>query len=236
MKKILIAILTFLLITCSFGLVACSKEPENKHEYVTLKSNESEHWLECSCGAKGTPENHKDGTATCTELAICSVCNVEYGDFAPTEGLVFILQEQGTEYSVVGYTGDDEDVYIPSTYNDKPVTSIDNSAFHNCKSLTSIEIPNSVTSIGDYAFYNCLSLTSVDIPNSVTSIGDYAFYNCSSLTSVDIPNSVTSIGSSAFVYCDSLTIYCEASSQPEGWNSTWNYSNCTVVWGYDGNN
>ena len=47
----------------------------------------------------------------------------------------------------------------------------------------------SVTSIGYNAFCDCRSLTSVTIPNSVTSIGYAAFYNCASLTSVTIPNS-----------------------------------------------
>ena len=59
----------------------------------------------------------------------------------------------------------------------------------------------SVTSVGNSAFEDCISLTLITIPNSVTSIGDYAFYNCSGLTSVTIPNSVTSIGSGAFEYC-----------------------------------
>ena len=64
------------------------------------------------------------------------------------------------------------------------VTSIGESAFENCRSLTSVTIPNSVTSIGRYAFYYCTSLTSVTIPDSVTSIGGSAFYNCTSLTDV----------------------------------------------------
>ncbi len=42
----------------------------------------------------------------------------------------------------------------------------------------------SVTSIGQSAFYECRNLTSVTIPNSVTSIGDRAFYYCPGLTSV----------------------------------------------------
>ena len=85
------------------------------------------------------------------------------------------------------------------------VTSINGCAFENCKSLTSIAIPNSVTSIGGSAFYDCTSLASITISNRVTSIGDGAFMNCSSLTSIMIPDSVTNIGYHAFRGCTSLT-------------------------------
>ena len=85
------------------------------------------------------------------------------------------------------------------------VTSIGNSAFNECISLTSITIPDSVTSIGTYAFSGCRSLTSITIPDSVTSIGAYAFQSCSNLTSITIPDSVTSIGASAFNSCSGLT-------------------------------
>ena len=85
------------------------------------------------------------------------------------------------------------------------VTSIGESAFENCGSLTSVTIPNSVTSIGRYAFYYCTSLTSVTIPDSVTSIGWLAFNGCTSLTSVTIPDGVTIINDAVFNGCTSLT-------------------------------
>ena len=84
------------------------------------------------------------------------------------------------------------------------VTSIGESAFKYCKSLTSITIPNSITSIDDGAFHKCISLKEITIPNSVTYIGDEVFYNCESLKEITIPNGVTSIGNDAFYNCKSL--------------------------------
>ena len=84
------------------------------------------------------------------------------------------------------YKGYSRSIVIPSsvsysgtTYS---VTSIGKSAFEECRSLTSVTIPNSVTSIGGNAFAYCRSLTSVTIPNSITSIADYAFGQSSRLT------------------------------------------------------
>ena len=66
-------------------------------------------------------------------------------------------------------------------------------------------IPDSVTSIGESAFSFCNSLTSINIPDSVNDIGDGAFAGCKSLTSINIPNSVKRIGYFAFAGCDSLS-------------------------------
>lgn len=71
---------------------------------------------------------------------------------------------------------------IPSVVNNFNVTSIDDSAFSECVTLMSIEIPEGIISIGDSAFRNCPILLSIKIPDSLTFIGDEAFSGCESLS------------------------------------------------------
>ena len=140
--------------------------------------------------------------------------------FAATSGtcgdnLTWTLDDEGT--LIISGTGDMWDwswnnelwyntrESIKTVIIQNGVTSIGDSVFGYCRSLTSVTIPNSVTSIGNSAFYDCESLTSINIPNGVTSIGEYAFGDCKSLASITISNSVTFIGDNAFLWCNKLT-------------------------------
>ena len=120
---------------------------------------------------------------------------------------------------VWGYTGIDgitqDGIRYAVSQNDNGDKSI---IITGCESSnTNLIIPSSISINGE------------DIP--VKAIADNAFYKCDSLTSIYIPNSVTTVGSYAFHGCSSLTIYCEASSEPSGWDYRWNYySNRPVVW------
>ena len=50
------------------------------HQSNDWKSNETEHWQVCTCGAVFHKAEHSGGTATCTQRATCTVCGAEYGD------------------------------------------------------------------------------------------------------------------------------------------------------------
>ena len=120
-------------------------------------------------------------------LALVLVLAIKDKTYAATYGkLTYEVKNDGT----IKITDCDENasgaLTIPDTINGKKVTGIGYRAFYDCRSLTSITIPNSVTSIGDRAFWYCKSLTSITIPSSVTNIGSCAFGTCSSLISINV--------------------------------------------------
>ena len=120
---------------------------------------------------------------------------------------VFSLSETGYELTRVNYdyAFSTETIKIPSEYNGLPVTIIGDSAFMDCSSIISVEIPDSVISIGENAFSDCSSLTSINIPEGITSIKSGVFSGCSALSSINIPDKVTEIGENAFHNCSSLS-------------------------------
>ncbi len=117
------------------------------------------------------------------------------------EGAVVRLETSSTESTAIT---------IPATVEingvEINVISIENEAFRECSSLTSIEIPSSVTTIGFNAFQNCSSLEKVifEEDSQLTTIVQDAFSYCSSLTSIEIPSGVTTIGGGAFYGCSNL--------------------------------
>ena len=70
-------------------------------------------------------------------------------------------------------------------------------SFRN-QAVKSYIIPSSVTSIGDSAFAGCSSLSNIAIPSSVNSIGDWAFSGCSSLEYISLPKNVICLNGNPF--------------------------------------
>ena len=107
---------------------------------------------------------------------------------------------------------EDGTLTISGTGAMKSYRNDDSPAVQKKDNVKKVKIEDGVTSIGESAFNNCYSLTSITIPDSVTSIENYAFANCSNLTSITILKSVTSIGKNAFKDCYNLTVYLESGS------------------------
>ncbi|MFY0387593.1 S-layer homology domain-containing protein [Hominicoprocola fusiformis] len=53
------------------------------HQSNDWKSNETEHWQVCTCGAVFNKAEHSGGKATCKAKAKCADCGAEYGDTNP---------------------------------------------------------------------------------------------------------------------------------------------------------
>lgn len=87
---------------------------------------------------------------------------------------------------------------------DIKLQNIDVTAFSLCKSLESLELPNSVTSIDRGAFLGCDALKHVKLPRSITYIGNGAFENCKSLEEIYIPGTVNTIETECFSNCTNL--------------------------------
>ena len=172
--------------------------------------------------------------------------------FTDEQGIRYALNSDGTAV-VVGFSGDVTDVVIG--LENYTVTSIAYRAFYDCKTLTSIVIPEGVTIICEEAFYNCEALESVSLPGTLVEIGNSAFYSCRGLTELTLPANLTKVGAHAFYHCNNLesviipasvitvgnvafalynygTIYVTASERPDGWNTDWVFTYGNVVWGY----
>lgn len=78
------------------------------------------------------------------------------------------------------------------------VTKIGSSAFEDCKSITSVQLPEGVTVIEKSAFSGCTKLASVSLPSGLRAIGNSAFELCSELRAVELPKGLLTIGEAAF--------------------------------------
>ncbi|MGN1348356.1 MAG: DUF4839 domain-containing protein [Acutalibacteraceae bacterium] len=105
--------------------------------------------------------------------------------------------------TVIGLSGDVEEIEIDSEYKGHEVVKIADSAFENCKNLKSVIIWAEIKEIGKAAFKNCSSLTEIDIPYETETIGDNAFENCTSLKQCYIWGS-PDIGKYAFAGCTKI--------------------------------
>jgi hypothetical protein len=192
---------------------------------------------------------------TITSFSLSYTCEASA---SPSSQMIFTKMDGGTTYALSAYTGNAATVYVPSSYQGLPVTSIVSAflgktslhhvvipssvtsigycAFGSCTNLSEITLPSSVTTLGESVFRGCTSLTSVSLPSSLTGLSDRLFQGCTSLTSLVIPSTITSIGASAFQGCTALsTISLPSSLTSVGANAFLNDTALTTVTFASGN-
>ena len=84
------------------------------------------------------------------------------------------------------------------------LTEIDEGAFMNKTTLTSVSLPETVEYIGAEAFQECSNLASVNLGSNVNRIEEAAFWDCA-FSSISLPEGLEWIGADAFAGCANLT-------------------------------
>jgi hypothetical protein len=77
-------------------------------------------------------------------------------------------------------------------------------AFHDCRFLRRIVVPDAVKTIKKGSFYSCMGLTHVTLGGGLEEVGEMAFSCCETLEEIVIPNAVKTIQKEAFVDCHRL--------------------------------
>ena len=139
-------------------------------------------------GTLGIADFAFQGCSGLTSITIPdSVTSVGYAAFSGCTGLIKIIGPSDAVSAVAKQCDSKAIAEIVITSG----TSISDSAFRDCTSLTTVTIPDCITSIDGSAFAGCSGLTSITIPNGVTSIGNYAFFGCTGLTTINFNGTIT---------------------------------------------
>ena len=163
-----------------------------------------------------------------------------YYNFSENEAEVTSSNNPGS-YSgslvIPEFVGKDEKTYR--------VTSIGEDAFLDCRTLTSIAIPNYLTHIGSGAFWNCKSLTEVHIKDMEAwckiTFGEshsnplyyakHLYMNGQEIKDLTIPDSIATINNYAFYNCSDLkTITLPGSITSIGHDAFYGCSSLTDVY------
>ena len=123
---------------------------------------------------------------------------------------LFCYQNDGLTYSVFAYLGlRTDDLTIPSTFNNKDVTTVLSKAIRYENFLNVIRFSDGIERIRPYAVYNSRA-TRIYIPVSVLIINEYGIHLCGSQHDA---------------------IYVEANDKPIDWDSNWTNRTDYVVYG-----
>lgn len=134
-------------------------------------------------------------------LIVGLLCGCSSQKETPAENFVYELADG--KVTITGFTGTDQEIYIPAKIENRPVTKIGESAFENYD-MTLVVFPDTLEEIGRYAFADCNCLKSVTLPDTLRRVEEGAFYECKSLSEVRINEKLAYLGLRAFGECVAL--------------------------------
>ena len=195
---------------------------DTTHELITVTSNDLENQYMFE-----TEGEHIVEVTLCDETSVgalfCNTCITE-------------VTIPGT-VQMIGYMTFNAPTSLTSITFNEGFKNIGLYALHNCRNLTTINLPNtlnrigyfassvtgvteliipdSVETISMYGFYGNMQLTNLHLGTGLKTIGIAAFGGCTSLTEITIPEGVTEIGDGAFEGCSTLiSVYCYSTTPP----------------------
>lgn len=115
-------------------------------------------------------------------------------------------------YAILGYTGNEENVVVPDSYNGEPVVSLIGKVFYENQRLKTVELPDTLKEICGSCFEECRSIKEIVIPNSVTILSHSAFKRCDALEKVVLSKQLKTMDNCCFFECREL-VDCKL---PEG--------------------
>lgn len=102
-----------------------------------------------------------------------------------------VYAERTSTVVFIKYLGNDGNLVIQDTVNNKPVTEIHPCAAMKDANLTKVTIGGNVTKVGRESFYQCDNLLEVILSDSVQGVAEYAFADCENLVKVTVGASVS---------------------------------------------
>jgi hypothetical protein len=122
----------------------------------------------------------------------------------PSQNSLFRYKIYDTYVEISEYVGEETNVVIPDTIEDKEVLVIGEQAFYNNSTVSTVVMSDKIVKVGNSAFGNCRALKSIVLSANLDAIPDYMFENCVALETVKITDNVRTIGTYSFMYCNSL--------------------------------
>lgn len=114
-------------------------------------------------------------------------------------------------YYISRFKGFEEDeMVVPNMVGEKRIVGITGDAYHGCVSVKKLCLSEGIRVLENGAFSDCSSLTTVVLPSTLTTIGGPTneckdgVFAATKIESIVIPDSVTYMGPYTFWYCNKL--------------------------------